>query len=82
MARKSVLELQEAFEGLKFSFLSTNKALSRNKTLTNFLSIQKTLQFLFSEKNIFYYNQNCAPFIGAKKFIKINNNKLRVLNDF
>ena len=32
MARKSVLELQEAFEGLKFSVLSTNRALSRNKT--------------------------------------------------
>ena len=28
MARKSVLELQEAFEGLKFSVLSTNRALS------------------------------------------------------
>ena len=82
MARKSVLELQEAFEGLKFSILSTNRALSRNKTLKKILSIQKTLQFLFSEKNIFYYKQNYSPLIGAKKFIKINNNKLRVLNDF
>ena len=32
MARESVLELQEAFKELKFSGLSTNKALSRKKT--------------------------------------------------
>ena len=82
MARKSVLELQEVFERIKFRVLSTNRALSRNKTIKKFLSIQKTLQFLFSEKNIFYHKQNYSPLIGSKKFIKISNNKLRVLNDF
>ena len=82
MARKSVLELQEVFERIKFRVLSTNRAFSRNKTLKKFLSIQKTLQFLFSEKNIFYYKQTYSPLIGSKKFIKISNNKLRVLNDF
>ena len=82
MARKSVQELQEAFEGLKFSVLSTNRALSSNETQKKILSIQNTFQFLFSEKNIFYYKQNYFPLIGTNKFIEININKLRVLNDF
>ena len=47
-----------------------------------FFSIQSTLQFLFFEKNIFYYKQNHSSLIGAKKFVKTNNGKLRVLNDF
>ena len=33
-------------------------------------------------KNIFLYKQNYPPLIDAKKFIEINNNKLRVLNNF
>ena len=33
-------------------------------------------------KNIFLYQQNYSPLIDAKKFIEINNNKLRVLNNF
>ena len=44
--------------------------------------MQNTLQFLFSEKNVFYYKQNYFPLIGAKKFIESNNNKSRVLNNF
>ena len=48
----------------------------------NFLSIQNILQFLFFQKNVFYYKQNHSPLIGAKKFVEINNNKLRVLNVF
>ena len=44
--------------------------------------MQNTLQFLFSEKKIFYYKPNHSPLIGAKKFVEINNSKLRVLNDF
>ena len=57
MACKSVLELQEAFEGLKFGIFSTNRALSRNKAKKLFLSKQNTLQFLFSEKLSFIINK-------------------------
>ena len=42
--------------------------------------MQNMLQF--SEKNISYYKQNYSPLTGPKKFIEINNNKLRVLNNF
>ena len=47
-----------------------------------FFSIQNTLQFLFFEKNIFYYKQNHSALTDVKKFVKTNNDKLRELNDF
>ena len=81
MARKSVPELQEAFEGLKFGFCQPTK-LFFEINIQICLSIQNTLQFSFSETKRFYYKQNYSQLIRAKKFIETNNNKLRVLNDF
>ena len=40
------------------------------------------VQFSFSKKNISHYKQNYSPLIDVKKFVEINNNKLRVVNDF
>ena len=81
MAHKSVPELQEAFEGLKFGFCLPTKPFLEIKHTNFFLSIQNTLQFFFSETKIFYYKQNYSALSHAKNFVEINNNKLRVLND-
>ena len=81
MARKSVPELPKAFEGLKFGFCQPTEPFLEIKH-TNFFVDQNILQFCFSETKIFHYEKNYSPLIHAKKFIEINNNKLRVLNDF
>ena len=83
MARKSVLELKEAFEGLKFSGLSTNRALSEKETYKIFCRYKSHYITIFIFwKNIFYFKQNHSTLFDPEKFTEINNNKLRVLNDF
>ena len=48
----------------------------------NFFVDTKHITIFIFCKIIFYYEQSHSPLIGAKKFVEINNNKLRVLNDF
>ena len=66
MARKCVLQLQEVFEGLKFSFCQPTVPFLEIKHKKFFVNTTHITIFFFFETKIFYYKQNYSPLIRAK----------------